>query len=197
MIFAVSIARIAQTISKLIDTFLLEPSRITSHDRLVLEEVILPYFAKDMSCQKLLFVGCAAYTQWYEEFFQHQEYWTIDPKKVKRQYGSKRHIIDSIAHIGRYVTKGYFDVILINGVIGFGLNRLDDVEQAIDACYEVLARQGILLVGWNDTAQRAPIDLRALHAMSKFCEYAFEPLHTCHYRTEGSHRHTFSFYRKE
>ena len=171
MIFAVSIARIAQTVSKFIDTFLLEPSRITSHDRLVLEEVILPYFAKDMSCQKLLFVGCAAYTQWYEEFFQHKEYWTIDPKKVKRQYGSKRHIIDSIAHIGRYVTKGYFDVILINGVIGFGLNRIDEVEQAIDACYEVLARQGILLVGWNDTAQRRPIDLRALHAMSKFCEY--------------------------
>jgi hypothetical protein len=197
MIFAVSIARIAQTVSKFIDTFLLEPSRITSHDRLVLEEVILPYFAKDMSCQKLLFVGCAAYTQWYEEFFQHKEYWTIDPKKVKRQYGSKRHIIDSIAHIGRYVTKGYFDVILINGVIGFGLNRIDEVEQAIDACYEVLARQGILLVGWNDTAQRRPIDLRALHAMSKFCEFVFEPLHTCHYRTEGSHCHTYSFYRKE
>jgi hypothetical protein len=142
-------------------------------------------------------VGCAAYTQWYKELFQHQEYWTIDPKKVKRQYGSERHIIDSIAHIGRYITQDYFDVIVINGVIGFGLNRLDEIEQAVDACYAVLARQGILLIGWNDTAQRTPIDIRALRAVSNFRECAFEPLHTCHYRTEGSHRHTFSFYRKE
>ncbi|HEX9868365.1 MAG TPA: hypothetical protein VGC99_07170 [Candidatus Tectomicrobia bacterium] len=197
MIFAASIARLVQTVSSLMDTFLLEPTRITSNDRLVLEEVILPYFAKEMSCQKFLFVGCAAYTQWYKELFQHQEYWTIDPKKMKRQYGSERHIIDSIAHIGRYIAQDYFDVIVINGVIGFGLNRLGDIEQAVDACYAVLARQGILLIGWNDTAQRTPIDIRALRAVSKFREYAFEPLHTCHYRIEGSHRHTFSFYRKE
>jgi hypothetical protein len=82
-------------------------------------------------------------------------------------------------------------------VIAFGLNRLAGIEQAIDACYEALAYQGILLVGWNDTAQRAPIDVQAIHAISKFPEYAFEPLHTCHYRPAGSHRHTFSFYRKE
>ena len=197
MAFGAFIARLAQTVSKFIDTFSLEPARITSNDRLILEEVILPHFAKDMSCQKILFVGCAAYTQWYEELFQQKEYWTIDPKKVKRKYGSERHITDNIAHIGRYVAKNYFDVIVINGVIGFGLNRLGDIEQAIDACYEVLAHQGILLVGWNDTAQRTPIDIRATHAVSKFREYAFEPLHSCHYRTEGSHRHTFSFYRKE
>src|SRR5919106_1204565 len=142
MAFAAFVARLAQTVSKFIDTFSLEPARITSNDRSVLEEVILPYFAKDMSCQKILFVGCAAYTQWYEELFQRKEYWTIDPKKVKRKYGSERHIIDTIAHVGRYVTKNYFNVIVINGVIGFGLNRVGDIEQAIDACYEVLARQG-------------------------------------------------------
>jgi len=183
--------------SRLIDAFSLEPRKITSHDRSILEEVILPYFSKYVLCQKVLFVGCAAYTQWYEEIFQHKEYWTIDPKKVKRHYGSKRHVIDSITHVGRYVTKGYFDVILMNGVIGFGLNRVGDIEQAVDACHEVLASRGILLVGWNDTTRRTPIDIRGIRAISKFREYTFEPLQTCHYRTEGSHRHTFSFYRKE
>jgi hypothetical protein len=197
MIFEVCVAKFAQIVSKVIDTFLLEPTRITSDDRFILEEVILPYFAKDTRCQKVLFVGCAAYTQWYEEIFQHQEYWTIDPKRVKQKYGSKRHLIDSIARIRRYVTNDYFDVIVINGVIGFGLNHISDIEPAIDACYEVLARQGILLIGWNDTAQRTPIDLRAIHAIRQFREYTFEPLRTCHYRTAGSHHHTFSFYRKE
>jgi hypothetical protein len=81
-------------------------------------------------------------------------------------------------------------------VIGFGLNRIDDIEKAIDACYAVLARDGILLVGWNDTARRTPIDIRAIQALSKFREYHFEPLQACHYRTEVSRRHTYSFYRK-
>jgi hypothetical protein len=196
MVFETVVASFVQTISRVIDAWALEPRRIASHDRAILEEVILPYFSKHMGCQKILFVGCSAYTQWYEELFQHKEYWTIDPKHVKRKYGSKRHVIDSIAHVGRYVANDYFDVIVMNGVIGFGLNRVGDIEQAVNACYEVLASQGILLVGWNDTPRRTPIDLRALRAVSKFHEYAFEPLQACHYRTEGSHRHTFSFYRK-
>ncbi len=196
MIFETVVASLVQTISRLIDACALEPRRIASHDRSILEEVILPYFSKDMRHQKILFVGCSAYTQWYEELFQHKEYWTIDPKNVKRKYGSKRHVIDSIAHVGRYVANNYFDVIVMNGVIGFGLNRVDDIERAINACYEVLASQGILLVGWNDTTRRTPIDIRALRAVSKFHEYSFAPLQACHYRTAGSHRHTFSFYRK-
>jgi len=175
----------------------LEPERIVSHDRSILEEAILPYFAKDIAVQKVLFVGCSAYTQQYKELFRAKEYWTIDPKQVKRKYGSERHIVDSITNIRRYVVKNYFDVVIMNGVIGFGLNRIGNIEQAIDACYEALAGEGILVVGWNDTARRTPIDIRAIQAIGKFCEYHFSPLQACHYRTEGSQRHTFSFYRKE
>jgi hypothetical protein len=115
---------------------------------------------------------------------------------VKKKYGSKRHIIDSITKIETYITKNYFDVIIMNGVIGFGLNRIADIEQAINACYSILASQGILLVGWNDTARRTPTDVRGIHALRKFRQYYFEPLQTCHYRTEGSERHTLSFYQK-
>jgi hypothetical protein len=146
--------------------------------------------------QKVLFVGCSAYTQWYKEFFRDKDYWTIDPKRVKRKYGAAQHITDSITNIEKYVVKNYFDVIIMNGVIGFGLNRLGDIEQAIDACNAALAREGILLVGWNDTARRTPIDIRAIRALSQFREYHFAPLQTCHYRTEGAQRHTYSFYRK-
>jgi hypothetical protein len=37
--------------------------------------------------------------------------------------------------------KNYFDVIIMNGVIGFGLNHIGAIEQAIDACYAVLASE--------------------------------------------------------
>ena len=196
MIFQSFVTYLAQRLSGLIDTFSLEPEQIISQDRLILEEAILPYFASDTGVQKVLFVGCSAYTQRYKEFFLTKEYWTIDPKRVKRKYGSERHIIDSITNIGRYVANEYFHVIIMNGVIGFGLNRIGDIEHAIDACHAALASGGILLLGWNDTAQRAPIDIRAIPAIGKFCEYYFEPLQACHYRTEGSRHHTYSFFRK-
>ena len=196
MIFQSFVTYLAQRFSGLIDTFSLEPAQIISQDRLILEETILPHFARSTSVHKLLFVGCSAYTQRYQDFFSAQEYWTIDPKHVKRKYGSERHIVDSITNIDRHVVKNYFDVIIMNGVIGFGLNHIGAIEQAIDACYAVLASEGILVVGWNDTAQRAPIDVRAIHAIGKFCEYYFEPLQACHYRTEASRHHTYSFYRK-
>jgi hypothetical protein len=196
MIFQSFATYLSQISSLLIDTFSLEPDQIISHDRTVLEKVILPHFAGTITVQKVLFVGCSAYTQRYKEYLGNKEYWTIDPKHMKRKYGSQRHIIDSITNVGRYVAKGYFDVIIMNGVIGFGLNRVGDIGQAIDACYEALASGGILIVGWNDMASRTPVDIRTIRALSKFREYHFEPLQACHYRTEGSQRHTFSFYRK-
>jgi hypothetical protein len=196
MILQGLVAHLVQKVSGLIDTFSLEPQQLTSHDRSILAEVILPYFAQQMAFQKLLFVGCSAYTQRYAELFQGKEYWTIDSKQVKRKYGAQRHIIDSVTNVGRYVARNYFDVIIMNGVIGFGLNRVDDIEPAIDACYEALASEGILLVGWNDTPRRTPVDIRQLRALSKFREYDFDPLQACHFRAQGPHRHTFSFYRR-
>jgi hypothetical protein len=196
MIFQSCVTHIVQMLSSLIDTFSLEPEQIISHDRSILEETILPHFAQSISVHKVLFVGCSAYTKQYKDFFNSKEYWTIDPKRVKRKYGSERHIVDSITNLGRYVVNDYFQVIIMNGVIGFGLNRIGDIEQAIAACHAALASHGILLLGWNDTTQRAPIDIRAIPAIGKFCEYFFEPLQACHYRTEGSRHHTYSFYRK-
>jgi hypothetical protein len=190
------IRHILQKFPWLIDTFSLEPKQIVSHDRMILEQIILPTFASTITIQKVLFVGCAAYTQQYKDIFRGKEYWTIDPKRVKKNYGSERHIVDSITKIETYITKNYFDVIIMNGVIGFGLNRISDIEQAINACYATLASQGILLLGWNDTARRIAIDIRAIHALGKFRPYHFEPLQASHYRTEGWQRHTLSFYQK-
>jgi hypothetical protein len=191
------VAYLVQAISSLIDRFPLEPKRISTRDRLILEKIILPHLAATNSYKRILFVGCSAYTQWYREFFNNEEYWTIDPIDMKRRYGSDRHVIDSIINVRKHVEKDYFDIILMNGVIGFGLNQIGDIERAVDACYEVLARQGILLVGWNDTRRRTPVDLHSIRALGKFREYYFEPLQACHFRAEGASRHTYSFYRKE
>src|SRR5215475_5882847 len=114
MILQSLIVNIVQKFPWLIDTFSLEPQQIISHDRMILEQVILPAFASTITIQKVLFVGCAAYTQQYKEIFRGKEYWTIDPKRAKKKYASERHIIDSIIKIEKYIPKNYFDVIIMN-----------------------------------------------------------------------------------
>jgi len=175
----------------------MEPSRISSHDRAILEEMILPYFENDQCSRRILFVGCSAYTQSYEKFFKNKEYWTIDYKRVKRKYGSQNHITDSVTNLANHFPNNYFHVIIMNGVIGFGLDKLDEIEKALDACFDTLDRGGILMLGWNDHPTRMPIDIGAIQALKRFHQYCFEPLQTCHVRTEGRSRHTFSFYRRD
>ncbi len=181
----------------LVEVLSLEPTKLWSHDRVILEDIILPYFGRSREYQKVLFVGCAAYTQWYEKFFSEQEYWTIDQKKIKRKYGSANHIADSIVNLERHLPKNYFNCIIMNGIIGYGLNNVADTESGLRVCFNMLDTQGILVLGWNDSRWRKPVEIGEIQALKKFKEYYFDPLQTCHYRTEASAGHVFSFYRKE
>jgi len=183
-------------LSGVMENLSIEPRRISSSDRRVLEDIILPYFAKDIRFQKILFVGCAAYTRWYEKFFAMKEYWTIDYKKIKRKYGSPNHITDNITHVEKYFQPDYFDVIIMNGVIGYGLNHSIDIEAAIDACFMTLDRGGIFVLGWNDHKRRKPVEIGNIQALKKFTESYFDPLQTCHFKAEQTSGHTFSFYVK-
>ena len=188
---------ITKKILAVMEALSMEPSRISSHDRSILEEVILPYFGQDIHYQRVLFVGCSAYTQWYGKFFENKEYWTIDHKRVKRKYGSRNHVTDNITNLEKYFRHNYFHLIIMNGVIGFGLDKPDEIERALDACFDMLDREGILMLGWNDHPTRMPIDIAAIQALKKFRQHTFDPLQTCHVRTEGRYRHTFSFYCKD
>jgi hypothetical protein len=85
----------------------------------------------------------------------------------------------------------------MNGVIGFGLDKPDDIEKALDACFDTLDGGGILMLGWNDHPTRMPLDIGAIQALKRFRQYSFDPLQTCHIRTAGRYRHTFSSYCKD
>lgn len=175
----------------------IEPRMISSDDRGILEEIILPYFGKSVQYRKILFVGCAAYTQSYEKFFESKEYWTIDYKKIKRKYGSPNHITDSIVNLGKYFQDNYFNLIIMNGVIGYGLNNVSDIEDALDACFSTLDKKGIFVLGWNDYKRRKPVEIRNILALKKFTEHYFDPLQTCHFKAGHRFGHIFSFFIKE
>ncbi len=171
-------------------------AQLHTEDRRVLEQVILPEYARRPDIARILFVGCAAYTRRYGEFFAGREYWTIDPVERRRRYGSARHIVDTLQNLGSHVTPGYFDLIVCNGVLGWGLNAPADVDTALGTCFVHLRAGGDLLLGWNDIAPRNRVLPEDIPALRRFEPANFGASQMARWAIEAPNRHVFDFYRK-
>ncbi len=90
------------------------------------------------------------------------------------------------------------DLIIYNGVVGWGTNDQEAIEESLKQCYLALRPEGILVFGWNDVPKRWPFQsLEECKSLQKFEPYYFEPLGTSQYLTpEIPLRHTFNFYKK-
>lgn len=179
-----------------------------SLDRQVFETYILPVFAAIPDVRRVLFVGCADYTQDYESYFVGRAYYTIDINPAHALYGATapgHHFIDSVENVGRYFRPSSLDLILINGVFGYGVNRRNQAEQTIVSCYDLLVSRGTLMLGWNDYPARKPFDPVGLAGLSRFHRVEFPGLHavggvrrlpTGDYLADNPLSHVFSFFAK-
>lgn len=169
-----------------------------SPDRLVLEDIIIPYFSRQKEFHKVLFVGCDWYTNPYKKLFKKQEYWTIEIDASKKKYGSTNHIVDGIQNLNKYIERGYFDLIIFNGVFGYGINTREETEESFYQCFQALRLGGILVFGWNDIPEYKPFPvIENCEQLKKFDPYLFAPLSTSEYLTPNTERrHTYNFYIK-
>ena len=172
------------------------PTRMKTEARRILEQVILPHFLQAESCQRILFVGCASYTMWYDKFFEKKEYWTLEPQKERRCYGAKRHIIDSIVNVAQHFKENYLDLVILNGVLGYGLDDLKEIKAAFASLYSVLREGGILLTGWDDHPLYHTIYPYGIKSLAKFEKYHFTPLNGWEYRMDTPFNHVYHFYCK-
>lgn len=141
----------------------------TPPDRKLLERIFIPNLANDPSYGRMLFVGTATYCN-YERAFKHKEFVTIDPDPVAA-VGGGRHIVDRLANLGLYYPEYYFDLIILNGVLGWGLNEASDIEVTMQVCFRHLRAGGRMLIGLNEKGAPAPVCLYAIDALG-----AFEPV---------------------
>jgi hypothetical protein len=168
-----------------------------SPDRLILEDIIIPYFNRLPEFHKILFVGCDWYTNPYKKLFKSKEYWTIEVDERQKKYGSERHIVDSLNSLSKYIEPGYFDLIIYNGVFGYGINTKEDTEESFRQCLLALREEGILIFGWNDVPEYKPFPVMECENLNKFKPYLFVPLSTSQYLTPNTpRRHTYNFYIK-
>lgn len=174
------------------------PHKVNTRDRVILENIIIPFYLARKKNQRLLFVGCAPYTEHYKEYFKDHEYWTIDPDPSQKSFGSKnKHYVIPLEEIENYFKEDFFDLIICNGVFGYGLNKPDQCEKAFDNCFSCLRENGSLILGWNDVPQYKPLDLESLESLRKFKKQKQSPFETEELKTQGFANHTFNFYQKQ
>jgi len=165
-------------------------------DRRVLEETILPYFAKRDEYSRILFVGCAWYTQHYQRVFEGKEYWTIEADPARGRFGAKRNILDSLQNVSDHFASDSLDVILCNGVLGWGLNERRQITQAFDASADCLRPGGVFVLGWSDIPFHRPCRPEDCESLRRMRPFEFPPLRTARHRCRGTGRHTYDFYLK-
>lgn len=168
-----------------------------SSDRRVLEEKILPWLSSQKSLQRVLFVGCEWYTYGYRKWFSADSYWTLDYNPEKQVFGSPQlHIVDSMANLGAHFEPGSLDLIICNGVFGWGLNAPDEIETAFAAVRRSLRGGGLFLLGWNDVPKRRPVPIESIVALRALSPAILGPLGSSQFLCPGRNRHTYSLHAK-
>jgi SAM-dependent methyltransferase len=119
--------------------------------RRYLTEIILPALAVS-NFRRVLFVGCKAYTARYGRQLTRAgiDYWTTDIEPAAAIWGEKdHHIVCDIAKIDHGCLAESFDAVLLNGVLGDGVDEESEMNRAVTAIWRILRPNGILLIGWN------------------------------------------------
>jgi SAM-dependent methyltransferase len=140
-------------------------------DRQYLEQVIFPWILAQ-NPGRVLFVGCESFTSHYRHMFEKpgREYWTLDILPEMAVWGSRqRHVVGDILTADARFDHGYFDTVVFNGVFGFGVDTIPDMNASLLALHTILKPGGLMVLGWNTDASVDPSTLPAI------CP-AFEPL---------------------
>lgn len=167
-------------------------------DRRILDEEILPRLARNDRFPRVLFVGCDWYTEHVEDIFvtRGRSYTTVEIDPRRARHGASRHIVGALEDLGRYMEPGAIDLIICNGVIGWGLNQPKDIERALEACARALSPGGVLLLGWDDVPEKLPLAIDQIQALRALSPVTPEEFETARIATGSYTRHTFGFWEK-
>jgi hypothetical protein len=144
--------------------------KYTPPDRRLLEDEILPALAKETD--RVLFVGVQWYTERYRAIFAGKTFATIDPNPELAKFGSATHAVDVVENVSKHFPDTAFDAIVMNGVIGFGLNDVAMVDAALVACAARMRAGGVLVLGVNEE-KPSHIDPATVPSASLFEPTAF------------------------
>lgn len=131
-----------------------------SEARQVFENEVLFAVSHVLRPRRILSVGVARYTRFYERLFPGAVFETVDIDPGNAQWGSKqRHYVGGIAELPPQTDGSKYDVVLFNGVYGWGVNSSSDLSASLEAMASMLADDGVMVFGWNCVPSRDPLGL--------------------------------------
>lgn len=168
---------------------------LDTEDRRVLEKVIFRYYAARPDVRSVLFAGCDWRTEPYEDsYFSRHDYWTIERDEKARRYGARQHVVAPLEQLDQFFPEGYFDLIICNGVYGYGLDTPEQCETAFAQCYSRLRNEGYFVLGWDDVPRRTPVAFANIASLKRFRRPPFPPLGSSRYLTDTPYNRTYEFF---
>jgi SAM-dependent methyltransferase len=127
-------------------------------DRVVLDQRIIPTLI-DSGANTVLSIGVAYYNAHQPAVFAARgvDLWTIDIDQQKAIWGSPgRHITGDVLDISHHLAPETFDAVILNGVLGYGIDDARSVDRALRSIAAVLKPGGQLVIGWNHDKTKDP-----------------------------------------
>jgi SAM-dependent methyltransferase len=158
----------------LLHVFGVDQTPATSPSRRWLECELLPTLPK-IGFRRALFVGTAPYTWHYERIARRAggEWITCDISPGAAVWGARRHVVTDICEIDSHFAAGYFDAVIVNGVLAFGINTEAQLKAAVSAIWRTLRPDGLLILGWDSDAIVDPLNSQIIRDL--FCAAANLP----------------------
>jgi SAM-dependent methyltransferase len=142
----------------------LEAKRISqSPDRSILLQEIFPRIVdllRDKKDPAILWIGCARCTKDYYRILESKgaRCWTIDIDPRAWRWGRQgRHAVGDLRDLSAIYPEQRFDMILCNGVFGWGIDTKEAQLAATEAMAENTRPGGWIMLGWNTNKTEDPV----------------------------------------
>lgn len=165
--------------------------------RHILEHDIFAAIYADPAVHTILFVGVGPYTSWYPALFRTRpnlDFATVDADPQVARWGARGgHRIarlETLADESEH--RCAYDLVIANGLFGFGTDSDQANASVVDACHGVLTPGGRLLVGYSEPGTFDP----RLVDRARFRPAMVPGLPTELYVTANANRHAFACFMK-
>lgn len=142
----------------------------TPPDRKFLLRKIFPHFDNDPNVHSVLFVGVQRYTRGYDRKFASAKFISIERDPKLARFAGAHHIVGDAVDIARFRQSHFpqgLDLVILNGVIGYGVNEENGVERVVTELAAQLNPGGQLVIGYNPNLT-PDIELDAIPAIGRY-----------------------------
>jgi hypothetical protein len=166
---------------------------IDSPDRIFLEDRLFGIFR--MEGLRILSIGCHPTSLIYRYLLPANRYHTLDIDPDNARFGARNHTVGDCRELAVLLPGRGFDLVLFNGIIGYGINEEKTFQDFLRAAHRILGENGWLIIGYNDIPSRNPELMKTID-VSLFTREDFLGSIPSRLVLPTHNRHTFEFYRR-